>query len=650
MAAIDQMIGRYRLLQRLGQGGMGEVWKALDTGVTQREVALKLVLSEEDPAMLHVLSSEARAMAQLPMHPNLVALLDVVEAEQSLVLVMEYVPGPTLRGVIKNYPGGLPWGLIAPLAEGLLHGLEHAHAHHVIHRDLKPENVKLLGFDGTKAAKPASVKILDFGLARAQKEQSTRFTRGASGTFAYMAPEQLTGQPQSEATDLYALGILLFEMACGQPPFGGAGRDSFGAIYQGHTSEPPPLPSLSRHDAPTEFDLAVLAALSKQPGTRPQSAEALAELLLPTLRALAANRSLVAPVAVAALPPVDSTSKTSTPHHVSPLAPPMPGPPSAGGNRTVLDARQLPAAPLVATAPARVPATAPEFPATKPRRKTMLWIGGALATAVVIISLMAFSSRGSQSGSSVSSSPQAAQVAVKSNFVNSIGMTLVAVPAGSFTMGSTEGNDEQPMHTVTIARPFHMAQTETTQGQWEAIMGTRPWAGESYVKNGPDYPAVYVSWDDAQEFCRRLSTKEGKPYRLPSEAEWEYAARAGSSGKWCFGNDGAGLGEYAWFGKNASDIGEKFAHRVGTKRANAFGLYDMHGNVWEWCEDTWHANYNGAPADGSAWIGTDIANRVSRGGGFDNGATGTRSAFRSGVAPAYRADSLGFRVVCAVRT
>ena len=283
------------------------------------------------------------------------------------------------------------------------------------------------------------------------------------------------------------------------------------------------------------------------------------------------------------------------------------------------------------TAAAR-PVAEPNAPAPKRPR----WRWAAVAGAVVVGGLIIATLMGGNSGGT---------------FTNTIGMSMVAIPGGSFAMGSTESGDEQPVHTVQIPKAFHMASTEVTQGQWEAVMGTRPWAGREFVQSGANYPAVYVSWEDAQDFCRKLSAQEGKPYRLPSEAEWENAARAGGQGKWCFGNDEGSLGTYAWFDKNAWAIGEKYAHLVGTKQANAFGLHDMHGNVWEWCEDTWHDSYAGAPSDGSAWvINGNQADRVYRGGSFTFYATNTRSALRYYVTPDFQHFIVGFRVVYAART
>ena len=118
-------------------------------------------------------------------------------------------------------------------------------------------------------------------------------------------------------------------------------------------------------------------------------------------------------------------------------------------------------------------------------------------------------------------------------------------------------------------------------------MGTEPWWG----KEGPNYPATYVSWNDAVAYCKKLSEKEGKTYRLPTEAEWEYACRAGTKTAWSFGNDEKVLGDYAWYEENADDIGEEYAHQVGLKKPNAFGLYDTHGNVFEWCHDYYEEDY-----------------------------------------------------------
>jgi sulfatase modifying factor 1 len=182
-----------------------------------------------------------------------------------------------------------------------------------------------------------------------------------------------------------------------------------------------------------------------------------------------------------------------------------------------------------------------------------------------------------------------------------------------------------------------------------AVMGTEPWKGEYYVKEGPNYPASFVTWDEAANFCKKLSEKEGKTYRLPTEAEWEYACRAGTQTTWSFGDDEKALGDYAWSKENASDIGEKYAHQVGLKKPNAFGLYDMHGNVYEWCHDYYGADYykQSPEKDPTGPASGDYFNdpRVLRGGSWLYNTRVSRSARRGKDVAGRRCDRVGFRVV-----
>jgi formylglycine-generating enzyme required for sulfatase activity len=219
---------------------------------------------------------------------------------------------------------------------------------------------------------------------------------------------------------------------------------------------------------------------------------------------------------------------------------------------------------------------------------------------------------------------------------NSIDMKFTLIPAGEFMMGSKEYR-EQPIHNVTIDMPFNLGIFPVTKREWNAIMGDNP----SYFI-GNDLPVVNVSWYDVQEFIKKFNEKENThKYRLPSEAEWEYAARAGTTTRYSFGNNDSKLGEYAWYGENS---GNK-THPVGKKGANPWGLYDVHGNVWEWVQDEWHSNYNGAPADGRAWEDGDGAFRVFRGGGLIRHAAGCRSASRDCFRPGFRRGDFGFRLL-----
>jgi len=223
------------------------------------------------------------------------------------------------------------------------------------------------------------------------------------------------------------------------------------------------------------------------------------------------------------------------------------------------------------------------------------------------------------------------------------GIELVRIPPGSFMMGSTSGEaNEKPAHQVTINYSFYMGKYEVTQAQWQSVMGNNP----SYFKDcGGNCPVEQVSWDDAQSFINKLNeSNDGFRYRLPTEAEWEYACRAGMTGDY-LGN----LSEMGWYSENSGNedglFGQK-THDVGGKRPNAWGLYDMHGNVSEWCQDWDHETYYGAPSDGSAWLsGGDQKYRVFRGGSWHFSASYARSAVRAGLTPDHRYYGIGFRVV-----
>jgi formylglycine-generating enzyme required for sulfatase activity len=231
-------------------------------------------------------------------------------------------------------------------------------------------------------------------------------------------------------------------------------------------------------------------------------------------------------------------------------------------------------------------------------------------------------------------------------------LELVLLPAGEFVMGSPadedgRGGDEGPQRRVTLSRPFYMSVTEVTQSQYEAVTGESPWKGESRAKENGSHAASYVSWNDAQTFCQTLSRRSRETLRLPTEAQWEYACRSGSSSAYHFGDDAEQLGQYAWYRDNAWDVGEKYAHSVAQKKPNAFGLYDMHGNVCEWCDDWYGDKYD--PQDTTSPKGPGSGrNRVLRLGGWGSIAMFCRSACRVGFSRDSRGGNGGFRVVVVV--
>lgn len=214
---------------------------------------------------------------------------------------------------------------------------------------------------------------------------------------------------------------------------------------------------------------------------------------------------------------------------------------------------------------------------------------------------------------------------------------MVVIPAGSFFMGSNKNSAEQPRHSVKLSS-FLLGETEVTQAQWTAVMGKNP---SFFSTCGTKCPVENVSWNDVQEFIRKLTEKTGQRYRLPSEAEWEYAARAGTATEWSHGNDESKLGQYAWYDENGGGA----TNVVGQKMPNSFGLFDMYGNVMEWTEDCWHDTYAGAPTDGSAWTtNCNREGRVARGGGWFQPTTELRSAWRSTSGPIFGVIFSGFRL------
>ena len=228
-------------------------------------------------------------------------------------------------------------------------------------------------------------------------------------------------------------------------------------------------------------------------------------------------------------------------------------------------------------------------------------------------------------------------------------MEFALIRAGNFTMGSPafeEGRntDEGPQREVKISQDFYMGKFEVSQGQWETVMGTRPWAGQFAVEENPDHPAVYISWNETQEFIRRLNEAAGESlYRLPTEAEWEYAARAGTTTSWFFGDDASRLDTYAWYREDPRIVSALKTHAVGVKQPNPWGLYDVHGNAAEWTQD-FYGPYPAfgqidpqGPATGSA--------RVIRGGGGQLSIWEVRSASRGVFAPSVRLNTFGLRLV-----
>ncbi len=242
------------------------------------------------------------------------------------------------------------------------------------------------------------------------------------------------------------------------------------------------------------------------------------------------------------------------------------------------------------------------------------------------------------------------------DFTNSIGMKFVGISAGSFYMGSCKSDADDdyefPRHKVHISKGFQMGMYEVTLGQFKQFI-----AGAcrddllnnlfmQYNSHGDSAAVTEISWHDAQTFIHWLNAKEGgKHYRLPTEAEWEYAAKVGKNTNYSWGNNESLAGDYAWYCQNACDVGENYAHAVGSKKPNAWGLYDMHGNVWEWIQDWYDMNYyhHGSMTDPCG--SSSGRSRVMRGGSWVGSTWFLRSSFRNAESPSNRSNALGFRLV-----
>ena len=296
-----------------------------------------------------------------------------------------------------------------------------------------------------------------------------------------------------------------------------------------------------------------------------------------------------------------------------------------------------------------------------PLRRNILQHTCGIVSLCFAVSLLAGCSRTSPSLGFIASSLALEQTETGQAFENSIGLIFVPIPSGEFQMGTSSETkvkwsnikDESPLHRVRISTPFFMSVSEVTQKQYTMVMDEKPWLDEPLTKKIPSTPATYVSHKKATDFCKRLSKREDKVYRLPTEAEWEYACRSGTLTAFHFGNKPFKLGEYAWYFNNAYKANEQYPHPWGLKKPNHWMLYDMHGNVCEWCSD----KYDLYPTTLIKKVTIDPKGpekgrlHVWRGGGFSSNSQDVRSATRhiaggSHYRPEYLA---GFRVVCEMK-
>ena len=648
-----KQLGNFKLIEKLGEGGMGAVYLADDT-LAGRKVALKVLSPRHasDPEYLQRFRREARAAGRLN-HLNIVTAFSVGEELGSHYYVMEYCEGEALDVRLKRelfLSGDQAIQIVMQVASGL----KYAHEHGVIHRDIKPANI-FVTRDGV-------AKILDLGLSKNIVDENQSFnteTGVTMGTPHYISPEQVRGDKAIDGrTDIYSLGAMFYHLVTGQTPFQGA---TAAIIVMGHMSGNLPDPRETREDIPAGIVQVIQKMMAKNAAERYSDCSELLDDLervmdgkMPAIQAVEAGKPTVAtrqklqaPVATTIGYNLVDPYQTREERKFDSKAPPS-------SKRTMyLWLSGLGAAVLILTW-ALIQATQGN---AKPKETQAPDAGAMPLTPAIPAVVMAEEKKPGDLNPKNAASALAAGAALPKELRLDLGggveMELVLMPAGTFKMGSLKidggRQDDEMLHPVTIGKAFYMGKYTVTQPQYEVVTKKKP----SHF-TGEKNPVERVSWFDAAEFCKMLNTglkprlPAGMEIQLPTEAQWEYACRAGTATRYYFGEEDSKLGDAAWYRAN----GSKHAHPVGEKNANAFGLYDMYGNVWQWCNDFYAKKYYEqspdadppGPVQGDPYNGKDPA-RVLRGGSWLYDTDLCRSAFRFKLPPGYRGDDVGFRVV-----
>jgi len=534
---IGKTIGRVRIDKYLARGGMAEVYLGSHLSL-DRQVAVKVLHSyiEEDPGLLARFQREAKVVAALR-HPNIVQIFDFDATEGHPYIVMEYLKGPTLSTYLRGlHDRGerIPPHQVARLLKALTAALDYAHGQGVIHRDIKPGNIMLHGpADEIRLDQPLTgdveAVITDFGLVRIEHAASQTASGMVSGTPSYMAPEQARGDKTDHRTDIYSLGVVLYEMLAGRVPF--EADSTMSVMYMQINEPPPPVPGVS-----PAVQAVINRALAKNPNDRFQTCR---EMALDFFLALGMNAE--AETIIESLPE-DSP------------------------RRTVIAAPKPEAETKVGT------------PAAK---RTPLWIGigivSVILLAIVFIGLRVLSNKSASPANApetqVSTEPSVNSTPTETNGLPNTN-DMVEVPAGSYEVGIATPVDEfHNAPTQLNLNAFWIDKYQVTNSKYQQYLsatGVQP--PEVWPGNNPNQPVRGVTWDQAVAYCA-WSNK-----RLPKEAEWEAAGRGSGSNplQYPWGND------Y----NQASKLPFDDTYEVGTQSFNVspFGVFDLVGNVWEWVD------------------------------------------------------------------
>ncbi|MEI7855440.1 MAG: bifunctional serine/threonine-protein kinase/formylglycine-generating enzyme family protein [Planctomycetota bacterium] len=625
-------MGQYVLLEKLGAGGMGQVYKAYHPGM-ERVVAIKVILAKGkiDEESVRRFEREVKAAAKLS-HPNIITVYDAGNANGRHFMVMELVKGKDLN-VIVQQRGGLGVAETINYIKQVARGLEFAHENGVIHRDIKPANL-FLDIKG-------NVKILDMGLAKISNKENEETlsmltgTTAIMGTVDFMSPEQGTSSRDVDGrSDIYSLGATLFYLLTKKVMYEG---DTAFAKVIAHSESPIPSLKAIRPDVSNNLNLIYTKMVAKQVEDRYQNMLELIQELDAIEKGSASTGNLTELSKIYSLR--DELGEMGLNRESSKKVIQ-----SSKSNKAIVEKDYKFA--LIATGIGVVligiialafilgrssnsqsevalksniekskvevknsgntnlkPVTVNKD--SKSEKKLTPMATKSEGTGVVMpvvrdLLVLPFSEVKAKEKQKEIAKNLQKEVEEKVDLAKEINLEMVLIPAGKFKMRES-GED----HEVTLTKPFYMGKYEVTKEQWEAIMGKSP---SSKIK-GAKLPVTDVSWEDCQEFIEKLNAKTNGVYRLPTEAEWEYACRAGTATRYPFGEEVTP--------SDANFVGSKIGKpvEVGMYKPNAFGLFDMYGNVWEWCED-WYGIYpiSGVVDPKGPATGTV---RVLRGGSFD---------------------------------
>jgi eukaryotic-like serine/threonine-protein kinase len=676
----DLLRNRYRIEKALAAGGFGETYMAIDIDYPgQRQVVVKhLKPASNDPNTLQIarrlFESEAQVLAELgetsDRLPALYAYFEevfekqinrMVEKRSEFYLVQEFIAGQTLTAELAGRQ--LSEAQTIEVLQGILAGLAVVHSKNKIHRDLKPDNIM-------RRAKDGKLVLIDFGAVKEVRQAAGIGTNAALsasigiGTQGYMPTEQAIGFPRL-ASDVYAVGAIGIQCLTGKHPNGLFDEDILALRWQ--------------HLCGVSSDLA--AVLEKMVAQQPNERYKDGLVAMDAVEQLLVARQPQSPPMPS---PVAPTQQSNPPRSSSPApTKKFPIPPVRPAAQTVKVRNQA------------IPSNNTDAN-NLGRRKLFKFLGfswsGLIGTLLLAqflpkestttvtsstdsknnkepdLSKISFTSVRLDNTGKILERPAGSAMVFQEDLGKGVSLAMVKIPAGKFMMGQTasekqellktftEKNYQQyfaselPQHQVTVPE-FFLGQMLVTQSQWQSIMGKNP----SKFQGDGKLPVDSVNWLNAMDFCQKLSQKTGRTYRLPTEAEWEYACRAGTTTPFTFGETITPKvvnydGNYIYAQAAKGEYRQKTT-MIGSFPANLFGLYDMHGNLWEWCLDEWSGNYNNAPNDGSAKgnITSRDSNRmhVLRGGSWILNPYLCRSAFRNWYVTVNYFNDVGFRVVYA---